>query len=237
MISFLKILTTTVLDAIFPVSPAEKKLFSLSKEVAYATLPRAPKLNAYSTPTLIPYFSDISCLFAYKDEVVTQLIWNIKYKKSSPAVSIAAYAIHRELQNKLMDKTYSSQTKIILIPMPITDHRRRERGFNQCELIVDEISKIDTEKRLLVDKNLLIRTTHASRQTLKGRVDRLESAKGIFAVDKKVVEIFMSPKGDISDIQIILIDDVITTGSTIKEAIETLKRVGFKNIRGISVAH
>jgi predicted amidophosphoribosyltransferase len=134
--------------------------------------------------------------------------------------------------------------QIIVVPMPITARRRRERGFNQCELLAGEIEKLamanaaknigddlGTDKRLVVIRDLLVRKIHKSRQTLKDRAERLESAQDIFAVNEEVAH---KIKGGP---MIIVIDDVITTGGTIRDAVSTLRKAGFENTWGLSVAH
>ncbi len=204
------------LEALFPLSEKEKELFSYSPQEAYVILTRAKQLDP----------SSLSSIFAYKDERVEKLIWNIKYKKSELAVKIGGYALFKELTLKT-----KCSGSITLIPIPISKKRYRERGFNQCELLVNEISRLDTEKIFTIRKNLLIRTQHTSRQTLKDRHARLESARGIFQVT------IDSGRDLLSSNQIIIIDDVITTGSTMTEAIDTLKKAGFPNVRGLSLAH
>jgi DNA primase len=123
---------------------------------------------------------------------------------------------------------------VVVIPMPITNRRRKERGYNQCELLTDQMEELEKTSgcsRFVVRKDVLFRAHHASRQTLKGRHERIESAKGIFEIKAGVVlpELLQS--------RVIVIDDVITTGSTMYEAIETLKKAGFSNVRAISLAH
>ncbi len=211
----LKTLYTTVIDALFPLSPAEQVLSTYSQEQAYETLPRAPQVP----------ISDATAVFTYKDERVAKLVWSIKYKKSPHAVELGGYALYQTLLK--MNLSVGS----VIIPIPITSKRRRERGYNQCELLVEEIRRLDTSKQFIIRNDLLIRTQHASRQTLKGRVDRLESAKGIFAVDET------TETGQFRDSTIVIIDDVITTGSTMREAVETLRSAGFEKVTGLSLAH
>lgn len=218
----------TFLDALFPVSAVEQKLFSYSTEEAYILLPRAP-----ATPP------DMYSIFAYKDDLVAKLIWNIKYKKSVRAVKIGGYALYQALHRLGLPSLPARPTlaglagPTILIPMPITPQRRRERGFNQCELLVDEIERLDTNKHFTIKKDLLIRTQHTSRQTLKSREERLEDAKGIFEVQRGSTSLPATRQG----CTLLIIDDVITTGSTMKEAIETLKSSGFTDVKGLSLAH
>ncbi len=219
------------INALFPLSLAEQKLFLLQPKQAYDKLPPTPGYGGLAVP-----LSHVNSIFAYKDERVAKLIWNIKYKKSSRATKIGGYALWRRLQN--------DSKSTLVIPMPITNRRRKERGYNQCELLIDEIERLCTQDlnslQFKFEKNLLVRTHHASRQTLKGREDRLESAKGIFGMNEKVIEqlrIQLIEDVRIEKIPVVIIDDVITTGSTMYEAIETLKKNGFEDVRGLSLAH
>ena len=169
---------------------------------------------------------DAVSIFAYKDERVSKMIWHIKYKKSEKATAIAGYAISQKLI-EIGSSDNRSLSDIIIIPMPITTRRRLERGYNQCELIVDRVkSYLDVSRCDLA----LTRIHHSSRQTLKNRTDRLKNAKGIFYADPKYIDQY-------KDATVIIIDDVITTGSTMKEALETLRAAGYRDVRGLSVAH
>jgi ComF family protein len=247
----------TVLDALFPLSDAEQEMLSLSPKEALEKLPVAPDYSG-----LAVNLSNTQSVFAYKDERVAKMIWHIKYKKSAHAVRIGGYA----LWNKLLTTTdegnrfsgrfggreggrepaatsaevdgvsrkSSFPEPVVVIPMPITNRRRKERGYNQCELLTDQMEELEKTSgcsRFVVRKDVLFRAHHASRQTLKGRHERIESAKGIFEIKAGVVlpELLQS--------RVIVIDDVITTGSTMYEAIETLKKAGFSNVRAISLAH
>lgn len=238
--SFFKI----IIDSLFPISNADKLLFSYTKEQALQELPKAPQ-----TPFLNTYL-----VFAYKNELVIRLIWNIKYKKNMQAVGIGGYALYEKitpsplkLRRASNNPSYALRSatsfegqaitnkQILLVPIPMTRKRKNERGFNQCELLVDEIIKLDKTGQLITYKDLLIRTVHQDRQTLKDRRSRLEDAKGVFSINENV----FTPSDNVSikNLPIIIIDDVITTGSTMKEAMETLRSAGFKQVIGISLAH
>ena len=146
-----------------------------------------------------------------------------------------------DLQNKsnLIDPV------CVLIPMPITPQRRKERGFNQCELLTDEIKRLDKENRIVIINNLLLRIHNIAHQTLKDRAARLESTKGIFSINKEIMKLNNVNIKEYNNMtieqlkktQIVIIDDVITTGSTMREAMDTLKSAGFENVIGISLAH
>lgn len=237
--NFINTIYHTFLDALFPLSKTEDTLLSYSPEKAYEKLPPAPPFTGLIVP-----LPEARSIFAYKDEKVSKLVWNIKYKKSKQAVKIGGYALYRKLTEEVSPFLGRGETSVF-VPIPITPQRRRERGFNQCELLLDEIERLSMydvghrlaeveppqTTRFIFEKDLLIRTRNVSRQTLKNRSERSESAKDIFAVNKEVTEMIRGESG------IVIIDDVITTGSTMHEAIETLKKAGFERVYGLSLAH
>lgn len=243
---FIKNLFQIIIDSLFPISNTDKLLFSYTPEQALQYLNKSTK-----TP-----FPDTYSIFSYKEKIVTRLIWNIKYKKSPEAIKIGAYALFQ----KILQITNNKQTKekILILPIPITQRRKNERGYNQCELLLDELKKLDSKDLLEYKRDFLIRIHHQDRQTLKNREERLKDSKGVFSVNKMATEAIISKiktdnekktlaKGHsnlnsnvnttFEKIPVIIIDDVITTGSTMKEAMETLKSAGFSRVIGISLAH
>lgn len=200
-----------LIDLIFPPSPEDLELRKLSLENIFEKLPVAPA----------PPFPFITSLFAYKNKLVSTLIWNIKYKKDRHAIECGGYALYTKLKEMNL-------ANILLIPIPISKKRRKERGYNQCELLVNEIIKLDTEKIFKKDFDLLVRMKHMERQTLKNRKERLESAESVFDIGKDLEN---------KEIRIIIIDDVTTTGSTLKEAREVLIKNGYTNVQALTLAH
>ena len=243
-ISLLVRLRSTILEALFPIPEAEREVLSMGADRAWKLLPRAKSFP----------IREACSIFAYKDERVWRLIWAVKYKKSARAAEIAGYALWRILR-VYSEATRSFNGQIIVVPMPITRKRRRERGYNQCELIVDALEKLVAKEnecagRIIIVRDLLLRTRHKSRQTMKDRTERLESARDIFAVNKEAAKRTFERLGKFSSAGqespaninkrqhlVIVIDDVVTTGSTIRDAIMTLRAAGFANSWGLSVAH
>ncbi|MDB5238929.1 MAG: competence protein competence protein ComFC [Candidatus Parcubacteria bacterium] len=176
-------------------------------------------------------------VFAYGDERVSKLVWSIKYKKSREGAAIAGHALHQVA--RLFSRAVPEGMRVLIVPMPITKVRRRQRGFNQCELILDEMRRLDIERRLLYANDLILRVRHTSRQTTKDRTERLEGVKDLFAMNETALAKLTEQKlpCDRSSYFVVIIDDVITTGSTMRAAIETLRRAGFTYTYGLSVAH
>jgi len=197
-----KTLIQHILDFIFPPRDEEVILRNISIQEFSAEVPRA--LNSNS-------------IFSYKHPLVKELVWQIKYRRNMRAVDMASYFMYQEIVN------YDDVT---LVPIPISKARRRERGYNQCELIVDSILKHDTKGILKYDYSLLIRDKDIEKQTFKNRGERLENIKGIFRVTKEY-----------GNERIVIIDDVTTTGGTLEEARSSLLKAGFRDIRVLTLAH
>lgn len=206
-------------DALFPLSKNEELLATMSPEEAYVLLPKAPAYDGSVLP-----LPNTCSVFAYKDERVSRLVWNIKYKNSRHSVEIGGYALRKALDQLVAEK-------VVLVSIPTTAKRLRERGYNQCDLLIGEIVRLDTTGRFQSAQNLLVRTRDGSRNKTKGRNERLETTKGIFAVDPQVALEIQK------DTCLVVIDDVITTGSTMKESFDILKDAGFTDVRGLSLAH
>jgi ComF family protein len=218
--SILKSIYRVILEALFPISPEEREVLAMDPKRAWETLPRAKNLP----------IDDACSLFSYKDQRTRKLIWCIKYKKSEHGAEIAAYSLIR-----LIACYSKAASPIIIVPMPITKKRRRERGYNQCELIAERLEKLNCNKSFRISNSILSRKVHLSRQTMKGRQDRLESAKDIFVANINAIEKLQIDQS--KKYLVLVIDDVITTGSTIIDAINTLRRAGLKMTFGVSVAH
>jgi len=198
---------THILDFIFPPSKETLELRALSRADLFEKLPRA---NFSPHPF-------ITSLFAYKNPLVAELIWSIKYKKDRHAIELGSYALYRALEKR---------DAAVLIPIPVSKKRRNERGYNQCEVLVGGILALDKENKFEQRFDILFRTRHMERQTLKNRKERMENMERIFHAEKVPL-----------NAPIILIDDVVTTGSTLQEVRNTLIRAGYENVSALTLAH
>lgn len=105
---------------------------------------------------------------------------------------------------------------------------KRERGYNQSQLLAEEFSKISS----LVSTNLLYKTANIPSQTTLPYEKRLENVKGAYEIREKALKSF---KGNPEN-GIILIDDVLTTGGTLNECAKRLKEAGFVKVVGLVLA-
>ncbi|MCF7843734.1 hypothetical protein K9M47_02450 [Candidatus Gracilibacteria bacterium] len=102
--------------------------------------------------------------------------------------------------------------------------RKYIRGYNQAELISLSLSK---QCSLPTISNTLIRTSSPKRQvTTKTRGERLKNQHNSFKVIK-----------DVTGLNIVLVDDVTTTGATLSEARSVLLKAGARSVKAVTIAH
>ena len=178
--------------------------------------------------------------------VVRKAILKLKYN--------FAYKIAEELAEKFVEKVKRDvpilPKEAILVPIPLYKLRENWRGFNQAE----ELGKMTAKKMGWVyEPDLLIRNKKTTPQTeLKGK-ERSSNLLGAFSIKKgyelreygvcgkgfEANKLKNDPHNSFSTIHnscVILFDDVLTTGSTLKEACKVLKRKGVKNVWGLTIA-
>ncbi len=153
----------------------------------------------------------------YENPVIQNLIWQLKYQHRFSAAEIFGEILFRYY--KTLELDWSGFT---IVPIPIYKARERRRGYNQALLLAKEFSQ---HTNLPMAENLLIKIKSTQPQTeIKSWDERKKNIKGVFSASKS------APK------KIILIDDVSTSGATLKEASEILKSAGAKEIIGLVVA-
>jgi len=111
----------------------------------------------------------------------------------------------------------------LIIPVPLSKKRWRWRGFNQAELLAKEVAG---EYGLAIDKSNLIRIKHKKPQAKLNEIHRLENIKGCFSWQGE----------NLNKKNIILVDDVVTTGATLNECAKILKANGAGEVWGLVVA-
>ena len=219
-----------LIDFIFPPTDEELQLRTVDRDWLYQN-------GSKAIQTEFPF---IDAVFSYKDPITKEMIWQIKYKKNKHALELAGYALYKTIcehykknESRILNEIDGeiNLEKSILIPIPISKKRRKERGYNQCELIINEIVKLDIQNLIKKDFELLIREKDIEKQTFKNRDERISNTKHIFKVMKEPANTIEQNQ------QIIIIDDVTTTGSTLKEARDELLKVGYKNVSALTIAH
>lgn len=149
---------------------------------------------------------EIVHIFKY-DELIRKLI--LRYKFNDKAYLYKTFCEFIVKEEKVVDfiKSYD-----IIIPVPIHKLRMRERGYNQSELIADELSKI---VKIDFSSNVLIKIKNNKVQSKLNKKEREENTKNVY----KTIN-----AEKIYNKRILILDDVYTTGATIDSCIEEIKK-------------
>ncbi|QVY61220.1 ComF family protein [Cytobacillus gottheilii] len=116
------------------------------------------------------------------------------------------------LKHKLQTLTYD-----LIVPVPLSPERLYERGFNQSEALILSLGKEPAH---------LLSRKHSEKQSKKSRHDRIHLPQ-VFQLTQQT---------NLSGKQIVLIDDIYTTGSTLRHAAILLKEAGAKTVTSLTVA-
>ncbi len=154
-------------------------------------------------------------LFQYRG-LIQDGLQRFKYKRG---LSLLNY-LSRELALFLKEEILPSENIDFISYIPLHRRKLKERGFNQAELLAKAVSK-KTDLTLL--KKLLLRKIYTPSQSKLSKEERKINIEGAFKVNSKYKNIIRNSK-------VLLIDDIITTGSTTIECIKELERLGSKAI-------
>ena len=118
----------------------------------------------------------------------------------------------------------------IIIPVPIHNKRKLDRGYNQTELILKKLIKdLNYSNNLIYGKDFLVKVKNNNRQSSLNKEDRAENVKGAYEVKKSVYKI-------INDKKILIFDDIYTTGNTLKQCAKIIYANGPKEIGALTIA-
>ena len=186
----------------------------------------------------------LTSFFRY-DGIVKKAIKTIKYRYVTDIVTEVIDVIPNSsfsiFQNILNSKFLIMNC--ILVPIPLHPSRYRSRGFNQAEVIASALSK---RLDIPVNTTLLIRTEKTTPQVeMKDRDKRLANMKDVFSLRSNLTmkqlastrfDARRAQRGEWNNLAIILVDDVFTTGATLRSAASVLKHNGAKFVWGITIA-
>jgi len=147
-----------------------------------------------------------------KSELVKRLVHYLKYL----VVHNLAGLMARVYADRLMKEKFD-----VVVPVPIGTKRYRKRGFNQSELIASRLAKL---LNLEYDDGL-VRIKETRSQVGLSRNDRLKNVTGVFMAKKTL-----------TNLRVLLVDDVCTTMATLNECSRALKKAGAKEVVGIVLA-
>lgn len=205
-------------------------LFPRPTRIAVFDTISADKLMRIASSTWVE--CEISCIapLPYAHTLVRDAIHATKYhghmRASQLLGEVLAPTIAEVIADKRMFGTYHTP---ILIPIPLHPVRMRERGFNQTERIAQAMLQALQDKKTNLVSHALIRVKNTPRQARQtSRMVRLQNISGAFMVQ--------NPE-NVRGRDIILLDDVVTTGATMHTAKTALMEAGAREVLCVAVAH
>ncbi len=208
-----------LLNSLFPKKKAVLDIENLAKENKLRTLSGSPE-----TP-----YAFIRSIFHYKDPKVRTLVWEIKYSLNPILTNAMAQIMAEEILSFFEEKGSFISKDWVLVAIPASKKHRKERGFNQTEELCIKILEHLPANTLEYQPSAIIKNKETIPQAkIRNRNQRLKNLNGVFRAKDKNVLISKN---------IIIVDDVATTGSTLVEARRALKESGAKRVIAITIAH
>lgn len=180
-----------IVDALFPQTIHGTLLASVTPE----------QFSRHYSP--LPVHGIIT-LSRYQTPVIQAAVAACKFENNIRAAKLLAALPNQWITERPVPGT------TILVPIPLSRERQKERGFNQVERVLTGMPK---HTSLLIKRNWLIRTINTDRQTSLDRTKRLRNMSGAFAPNPSLANVAWS---NIS--RVIICDDVLTTGATLTAA-------------------
>jgi len=168
-----------------------------------------------------PKYSRAVAYGAFED-ALREMIHLLKYDRVLPAAKL----LGNKLSDALRQTPAPNGGEWLLVPVPLHVSKLRQRGFNQAELIARAALKRRPVDAVLNTK-CLVRHRETVPQAGLTRHQRRENLRGAFAV---------RDTGAVRDRDVLLADDVFTTGTTISECARVLLRAGARSVSAVTVA-
>jgi ComF family protein len=166
------------------------------------------------------YIQDFFAPYVFESEGKLQnIIHSVKYNKKFRSGVLLGNKLANAIGNKI------NQWQIdLIVPVPLHHLKKAERGFNQSDFIVKGLSG---SLKIPASNKILKRIRFTETQTQLNLADREKNVEGAFTIKRKK---------NIKDKNILLVDDVITTGATVNECAKVLIEIGANEVYACSVA-
>ena len=149
------------------------------------------------------------------ENIMQKMIRGIKYHRQKELAFYIAKFMWEYFQKLNLEDNF------VVVPVPLSKKRRKQRGYNHMELVAEEFRKLSGLEH---DFNLIKRIKNTKPQYRLKRKDRMKNLKNAFEVVKSTEK------------PILLIDDICTTGSTFESMILELNKKGIYNITCLAAA-
>ncbi len=168
-------------------------------------------------------------LFNFAQPLVRELLHNLKYNGIFEVGEVARGLAEKvcpreELLGALRERV--GVERLVLVPVPSTKAKRKLRGYNQAEVLGETLGAwLDVP----VEKGFLLRQGKRTSQVGKSKEERQQGLMGEF----RVIERGEQCRG----YGIVVLDDLVTTGSTLQVCCKVLRAAGYENVVGLTVGY
>ncbi len=218
IINKILILIKNIVDFVLP----PRSNFEIVKKLDEKTIYSIPRSEN------IPNHDWIHPIFQYRDKRIKAVIWELKYKENILPLGIIGKIIYEEIVSVMSDIIiFDNNAEFLIIPIPMTEKAKIERGYNQSELIAKAIIENDVQRKLLYAPQWFTKIKETPKQShSESKEERVKNLIDCFWADERVYGKY-----------VFLIDDVVTTGSTLSEAKKTLMNIGAKDVFAFTISH
>lgn len=163
------------------------------------------------------YFDSLNARFVYNEQIAKSIL-NFKFN-DTPEYG-------KSLSKLIKPKTNHIENidKCIIVPVPVHTKRLLTRKYNQASILAKFLAK---ELHIKYSNNALKRIIHTPHQTGQGASIRKKQLKDAFIANSKFIK----------NKDVILIDDVFTTGSTVNICAKELKEKGARSVHVLTIAY
>lgn len=213
---FIKKILKFILDLLFPLRclGCRREDFWLCP-TCFEKLPLDPSYERFEK-ILVFSASD------YEKIIIKKIIKTAKFSAIPELASLAGKLLVRSvLKFPEIKDLLQHENDLLIVPIPLSPRRQRERSFNQSLLIAQELSE------------------HFSLPIIDGLKKIERQPQSELAAEKRsknIANAFSWQGENLAGQKIILVDDVVTTGATLAEAAKVLKKAGAKKVIGLAVA-
>ena len=178
-----------------------------------AELPRTNFIKQIDNPVAKLFWGRVDLTYGFstfhfgKQGRMQDLIHQLKYKGKTEIGIFLGKEIGKEINENIPPHTFSQ-----IIPLPLHPKKQYQRGYNQSDFLAQGISEI---LEIPMNEKLVIRQIETTSQTRKSKFERWENVENIF----KLID------DSIENQHILLVDDVVTTGSTLESCAIEIKKL------------
>lgn len=170
---------------------------------------------------------DVICLYSYKDPLAKKAILEVKSYGNRRVADILGKAVYEALIEEIAERAcFEDFSRPIVAPIPMTRKSIRERGWNQCLLFAEALKRYDASNAFELSPSALVKARATEDQVGKSRRERFRNLEGSFRADPCV-------RGR----NVIVLDDISTTGATFAEAKRALGQAGARKVLCVALAH